>query len=134
MISPRQFFTIAQTISHSSTCSRLRVGAILVVDRRIVSSGYNGAPSGVTHCYHQEGDDRPCMKAVHAEVNCVAFAARHGVVTLGSTLYSTHAPCLPCSMLLINAGVAEVQFLERYRVADGLDLLKTAGVTVTKDF
>lgn len=134
MITPAHLFKIAETIALAGTCTRLKVGAVLTVDRRIISTGYNGAPSGVTHCYHQESDDRPCMKAVHAEVNCIAFAARHGVTTQGSVLYSTHAPCLNCSMLLINAGVVEVQYKERFRVPDGLDLLKTAGIRTTQDF
>lgn len=134
MITPHQLFEIASIIAWSSTCSRLKVGAVLTVERRIISTGYNGAPSGITHCYHLVDDDRACEKAVHAEVNCIAFAARHGVATEGSVLYSTHAPCKNCSQLLINAGVAEVHYHERYRVADGLDLLEQAGVKLTHSF
>lgn len=134
MLTPRQMFDIATVVSKSSTCTRLKVGALLTVDRRIISTGYNGSPSGISHCYHQEGDDRPCTKAVHAEVNCVAFAAKHGVATNGSALYSTHAPCLNCSMLLINAGVQAVFYNERFRVPDGLELLESAGIRTAETF
>lgn len=134
MISPAQFFEVAEVLSRSSTCTRLKVGALLVRDRRIISTGYNGAPAGMTHCYHPADEDRPCVKAVHAEVNCIAFAAKHGVTTDGATLYSTHAPCFDCAKIIINAGIVDVHYKTEFRENAGIDLLKTAGIVPTQSF
>lgn len=125
------FMEMAKIFATYSTCSRLRVGAVLVRERRIFSTGYNGAPSGLAHCYHAEGDDRPCEKAVHAEANVIAFAAKHGVSTEGSTLYTTHAPCINCAKLIINAGIAKVIYGETYRETAGESILGQAGIPVT---
>lgn len=117
----------ARLMAERSTCERARVGAILALEGRIISTGYNGAPRGARHC---GPDDHPpvtatCAVAVHAEANAVAFAARNGVATEGATLYVTLAPCLPCSQLLINAGVNRVVYAEPYRLDDGITLLRT---------
>lgn len=122
--------SIAYDIATRSTCERLNVGAIAVLERRILTTGYNGAPAGMNHCKH-DGDD-PCRWAVHAEANVVAFAAKHGVALEGSTLYTTHSPCLTCAYLIINAGMIEVVFAEEYRDVGPLDLLNNAGVTVRR--
>ena len=119
----------ARVFAHRSTCQRLRVGAVLAVDSRIVSTGYNGVASGLPHCQHSD-DDGQCLKAVHAEANVIAFAARNGISTEGSTLYVTHSPCLDCAKLLINAGVERVVYAEQYRSAAGLVLLERVGVPV----
>lgn len=121
---------VATTVATWSTCSRLHVGAVLARDGRVLSTGYNGAPAGRPHCVHR--DDRPCRTSVHAETNAVAFAARHGVSTTGAVLYLTHAPCLACAGLLINAGIAEVVYLDRYRSDEGVRELRAAGVAVRR--
>lgn len=121
---------LARVVATRSTCSRLSVGAVLSRGGRVLSTGYNGAPSGQQHCRHF--DDEPCRVAVHAEVNAIVQAARHGVATEGADLFLTHSPCLGCSGLLLNAGVVRVVFALDYRNADGADRLAAGGVTVEK--
>jgi dCMP deaminase len=132
----------AFTWAARGTCARAQVGAVLAIDGRTVSSGYNGAPAGLPHCdcvaYHEQKDvdgvgvlnDRGagCQVAVHAEANVVAFAAKAGISTDGSTLYTTLSPCRACAALLVNAGVVRVVAVDRYRLTDGEDLLRAAGV------
>jgi dCMP deaminase len=113
--------------SQRSTCSRLSVGAVLAVDNRIVGTGYNGAPRGAKHCVHVFGDES-CTVSVHAESNVVANAAYHGNSTRGSRLYVTHAPCRGCAGLLLNAGIVAVYYAQEYKNADGIELLRSAGV------
>ena len=131
MLSDQALIDIAGIIGKSGTCSRLSVGAILTNDRRIITTGYNGAAAGVEHCYHPGGDDRECAKSVHAEANAIAFAAKNGVNTFGSVLYTTHSPCITCARLLINAGIKEVIYEHEYRDTRGLDELEKAGIKVT---
>jgi len=135
-----------------STCERAHVGAVIAIDGRTISTGYNGAPAGLPHCNHHvyhaaegvgHGDLDPCPlalptcrdvaaatcpRAVHAEANAIAFAARHGVALLGSTIYTTHAPCVPCAQLIINSGIKEVVYLNDYRITDGRKLLDKVGI------
>lgn len=117
---------MAEAASTRSTCSRLHVGAVLARHGRPFAAGYNGAPSGLPHCLHADGS--PCQTSVHAEVNAVANAARHGAATEGSTLYVTHAPCQGCAGVLVNAGIVAVIYGRAYRTPAGLELLGTAGV------
>jgi dCMP deaminase len=88
----------------------------------------------MSHCYHRDDDDRPCVKAVHAEVNCIAFAARHGLSTNGAVLFSTHSPCFECAKVIINAGIVEAHFKFQFRNEDGVELLKDAGITISEPF
>jgi len=120
---------VAEVLALRGTCSRLKVGAVLTRDGRILSTGRNGAPTGLEHCTHTR--DEPCTVSVHAEANAIAFAARTGGGAEGSTLYLTHAPCLGCSGLVINSGVARVVYRWPYRIFDGVDRLTAAGVDVT---
>lgn len=118
------------------TCQRLRVGAVLALDERTVATGYNGAPKGLPHCTHDlsgplDPEDR-CKNAVHAEGNVIAFAAKYGRSTDGTTLYITHAPCYSCSGLLISAGIVRVVFKEYYRSVEGLVMLEKAGIEVVE--
>lgn len=110
-----------------STCSRLNVGTVLARDTRILAQGYNGAPSGMDHCPdpHPKG---PCSLAVHAEVNVIAWAARQGLSTQGSTMFTTHWPCLACAQLIVNAGIVGVFYDRAYRDDSGVHLLIEAGV------
>lgn len=122
---------IAAVVSLRSTCSRLNVGAVLSREGRVISLGYNGAPAGVDHCDHT--NDRPgdgCAKAVHAEANAIAFAARYGVATDRSVLHVTHMPCRKCAELIINAGIREVDYEHPYRDPSGIILLEEGGVNV----
>lgn len=129
---------VAASIARRGTCSRARVGAVVAVDGRICSTGFNGAPHGLPHCAHglgesfnvRPGDAPTCTTAVHAEANAVAFAARHGVSIQGATLYTTTSPCLPCAMLIVNAGITRVIYAVGYRNTDGVGLLRSADVVV----
>lgn len=117
--------------SRRGTCSRLHVGAVLSRNGRIIATGYNGNVSGADHCVHEK--DAPCETAVHAEENVLYFAARHGTTTEGADLYVTHNPCYRCARGVVNAGVARVVFLFKYRDTSGLRLLVDSGVEVLHD-
>lgn len=135
---------IAEAWSEQSTCARLAVGCVVALDGRTLSSGFNGAPRGMTHCNHQcdcgwltdgqyhkddcQSGPAGCV-AVHAEANAIAFAARHGIALLGSTLYTTLTPCVKCAQLIINAGVATVAWRTIYRDVAGLDLVVASGIS-----
>jgi dCMP deaminase len=118
-----------------STCSRLSVGAVIHREGRILSQGYNGAPAGLPHCPLDEPEkDRVRVhtpeecRAVHAEANAIAWAARHGVGLEGSGIVITHQPCLNCARLIINAGISSVVYVHPYRLLDGVSLLLDAGI------
>lgn len=119
---------VAQTIALRSTCGRLQVGAVITRDGRILSTGYNGVPARLPHCQHDL--DEPCSRAVHAEANAIAFAARHGIGTEEADMFTTHDPCLNCAMLIINSGIRTVRTAVRYRDQSGIELLKDARVRV----
>jgi dCMP deaminase len=131
------FLEIATTLRKQSTCNRGKVGCVIVQDRRIVSTGYNGSPSGAPHCLdigcephineHVEG----CVRTVHAEANCIAWAAKWGQATSGGIMYSTHSPCHECAKLIVMAGIVEFYYLTDYR-AERLDVLADAGCYTQK--
>ena len=127
---------IARLIAGRSTCRRGSVGAIVVRDRRIVSSGYNGAPPGLPHCLEEDciiAPDRAnegCQRAIHAEANAIAWAARHGVPTEGAVMWCTHGPCPKCAQLILSSGIVEVNYNIEYRLKDGIALLEQAGIKV----
>ncbi|MDI6840466.1 MAG: dCMP deaminase family protein [bacterium] len=115
---------MAEVVAERSTCVRRKVGAVLVKDKHVLSTGYNGAASGVTHCSEQgcmrqemnipSGERHELCRAVHAEMNTIAQAAFHGVKTEGAVLYCTHQPCFMCAKILLNAGVHKVIYQEGY--------------------
>lgn len=116
------FLKMTSTISERSTCLRRKVGAVMVGDKHIVSTGYNGSPSGEPHCIdtgicqkpvHAENMEN-CV-AVHAEMNAIVQATLHGVSTKGCTLYCTHSPCVMCRRVLKNAGIVRIVFNEEYK-------------------
>ncbi|MFH1737024.1 MAG: cytidine/deoxycytidylate deaminase family protein [Actinomycetota bacterium] len=135
------FMKIAQEVSTRSTCLRRQVGAVIVKDKRILATGYNGAPAGVKHCLEigclreelgvPSGEKQELCRGIHAEQNAVVQAALHGMAIAGSTLYSTHKPCSLCAKILINAGVSQIRYLAGYsdKLAD--EMLKEAGVGVS---
>lgn len=139
MIKPRPgrdewLMRIALITAERSTCSRAQVGAIVVNEGRIISTGYNGAPSGMDHCGHPEVEppETGCKKAVHAEANAIAAAAKLGIATQDAVMYTTLSPCYTCAQLIINAGIGEVVFFESYRDSAGWELLQRGGVNVGK--
>jgi dCMP deaminase len=131
---------IAQEVSTRSTCLRRQVGAIVVKDKRILATGYNGAPKGLRHCAEVgclrekmgvlSGENQELCRGLHAEQNAIIQAALHGVQIAGSSLYSTHKPCVLCAKMVINAGINEIFYLNGYpdRLAD--QLLSEAGIQV----
>lgn len=127
----KDYLAIAAVFGTKSTCGRAHVGAIIVRKKRIISTGYNGAPSGMAHCRHG-GDDLRCTRAVHAEANAIAWAARTGTPTDGATLYTTMSPCLDCAKLIIQSGVITVVFLHEYHNREGKDLLREAGIEIIR--
>ena len=122
---------IATTVSKRSTCLRLQVGAVVAIEGRVLSMGYNGSPSGLEHCSFEYCKiDSPCKRTIHAEANAIAFAARHGVPIKGSELFVTHSPCLDCAKLIINSGIVKVTYILAYRDPAPLELLSQAGISV----
>jgi dCMP deaminase len=116
-----EYFTrIAHEVATRSTCPRLAVGAVIVRDKRILTTGYNGSPSGMPHC-----DDvgclirivdgrESCQRTLHAEQNAIIQAAYHGVSVRDSILYCTHQPCLLCTKMIMNAGIEKVRYVVGY--------------------
>lgn len=121
---------VANVIAERSTCTRLNVGAVIAREGRIMTTGYNGPPSGMPHCDHTVAERivQPCTAAVHAEANAIAFAARYGMATEHAELYVTHSPCGTCAKLIVNAGIVRVAYGVEFRDLTGLDLLESAGV------
>lgn len=118
------FMMIATVVASRSTCLRRQVGAVIVRDRQILSTGYNGAPRGVSHCSAEgclreklgvpSGERHEICSGSHAEINAIAQAAATGVVTQGGWIYCTHEPCVYCTKALINAGCRRVIFMNPY--------------------
>lgn len=131
------FLQIADLVATRATCPRLYVGAILVRDRMIISTGYNGSPRGTDQC--DEVGCRVvnghCVRTVHAEANAVLQAAYHGISTKGTTLYTRYLPCEYCTKILINAGIAKIVYREIYKNQDhpfAKKLLRQAKVRLVK--
>ncbi len=135
------FMNIAHVAAERSSCSRRHVAAVIVKDKRVISTGYNGTPRGVKNC-----DDGGCPRCnsdvasghgldeclcCHAEENSIVQAACHGISIKGSSIYTTFSPCLPCAKMIINAGITEVIFHQRYSIdSTSSHLLNEAGVTL----
>jgi dCMP deaminase len=110
------FLDIAFSVAERSTCDRAHVGAVLVRDKRILATGYNGSPMGLPHC-DEVGHlmvDGHCVRTLHAEQNAIIQAALHGISSEGATAYVTHQPCLTCAKMLINAGIRRVVYSGNY--------------------
>ncbi len=124
---------IALIVAERSTCERKSVGAVIVRDGRVLSTGYAGAPSGLRHCSPDLCDIMaPCDRTVHAEANAIAFAAREGISTNMAEIFVTCSPCVNCAKLIINSGIAKVTYLEEYRDIGPIALLTAANVQVKK--
>lgn len=122
-----RYLRMAEVWAENSYCRRRKVGALLVKDNMIISDGFNGTPSGFKNiCEDDNNSTFPYV--LHAEANAITKIARSNNSSNGATLYVTASPCLECSKLIIQAGIRRVVFSELYRITDGLDLLKKAGV------
>jgi dCMP deaminase len=136
------FMEIVELIKSRSTCLRRQVGALLVKDKRILATGYNGAPSGCTHCSEigclrdelkiPSGQRHELCRAIHAEQNALVQAAYSGTSVRGSTLYVTHQPCVLCAKMAINAGIRKIVFKGDYPDELAMELLQESGIRVIK--
>ncbi len=136
------FIELAYFVARRSTCTRRQVGAVIVKDKHILATGYNGAPKGIGHCL-----DRGCLRdklgipsgtrheicmASHAEQNAIIQAAYHGIAIKGSVIYCTTHPCSICAKMIINAGIEKIFYVEGYPDKLGKDLLDEAGIERVK--
>jgi dCMP deaminase len=136
------FMKTAYLVSERSSCLRRSVGAVLVKDKQILATGYNGAPTNIAHCEETgclreklgvpSGQRHEICRGLHAEQNVILQAARHGVSVKSSTLYITNAPCSICAKMIINAGINEVVIAEHYPDKMAIGFLKEAKVKLRK--
>ena len=137
------FLQLARQAATRSTCLRRQVGAVLVRDKRLLATGYNGSPRDTAHCLDvgclreqmgiPSGERQELCRAIHAEQNAIIQAAVHGVAIEGATLYATLQPCILCAKMIINSGIHEVVFETEYQFSDQTrDLLQEAGVIIRK--
>ena len=132
------FMSIAELVSSRSTCLRRKVGAVLVREKRILATGYNGAPSGIKHCTPKtclrskqgvpSGKQQELCRGLHAEQNVIIQAALHGVSTRGATLYCTHKPCILCAKMIINAGIVRIVYQNHYPDPLADEMLQEANI------
>ena len=124
-----RYLRMARIWAENSYCKRRQVGALVVKNKMIISDGYNGTPSGFENvCEDANGITKPYV--LHAEANAITKLARSGNNSDGSTLYVTASPCIECAKLIIQSGIRRVVYGEKYRLTDGIDLLKRAGIEV----
>ena len=124
-----RYLRMASIWAENSYCRRRQVGALVVKDKMIISDGYNGTPSGFENvCEDETGMTFPYV--LHAEANAITKLARSSNNSDGATLYVTASPCIECAKLIIQSGIRRVVYAEKYRLTDGIDLLKKAGVKV----
>ena len=132
------FMDITSLVARRSTCMRRQVGAVMVKEKNILATGYNGTPSGITHCdvtgclreqlNVPSGERHELCRGLHAEQNAIIQAARHGVNISDSVLYCTNSPCIICTKMLINAGIRKVVYLQGYSDNLSLEMLDEAGI------
>lgn len=137
---PQYFMNITRQVAERATCSRRRVGAIAVKDKRILATGYNGAPSNVAHCMEvgclrerlgiPSGERHEICRGLHAEQNVIIQAAIYGVSLEGSVFYTTVQPCLICAKMIINCGVKNIYYMQRYPDSLAEEMLAEAGVVL----
>jgi len=136
------FMSITRMVAKRSTCLRRHVGAVIVKDKRILATGYNGAPMGLRHCEEvgclrenssaPSGTHHELCRGLHAEQNAIIQAAYHGISIKGATLYCTNKPCVICSKMLINAGIRQIVYESGYHDALADQMLAEAGIEVTR--
>ena len=135
---PDYFMRIAYLVAERSTCRRRKVGAVAVRDRRILATGYNGAPTGTAHCLDigclreqmgiPSGERHELCRGLHAEQNVIIQAAVHGISLEGSEVFCTHQPCIICTKMLINCGVTAIHYAEAYPDALAEEMMTEAGI------
>ncbi len=137
------FMTITQQVAERSTCNRAKVGAVIVRDRNILATGYNGAPTGMPHCteagcliYESKtpyGEvEQNCFRTIHAEINAIAQAAKNGSTIKDSSIYVTHTPCIHCIKVLVNTGIKTVYYESPYKLDTLEEILRNTRVHMEK--
>ena len=127
----RRYLRMARIWAENSYCERRKVGALLVKDKMIISDGYNGTPAGFENiCEDENGVTKSYV--LHAEANAITKVAKSGNSSEGATLYVTASPCIECAKLIIQSGIKRLVYRDEYRLTDGVDLLRRAGITVEK--
>ena len=127
----KSYLEMAHVWARNSYCKRRQVGALIVKDRMIISDGYNGTPSGFENiCEDETGSTKQYV--LHAEANAITKVAKSNNSSEGATLYVTDSPCMECSKLIIQSGIKRVVYAREYRITDGLDLLKRAGIELVR--
>ncbi|HWP66278.1 MAG TPA: dCMP deaminase family protein [Candidatus Limnocylindria bacterium] len=135
------FMTITRQVAERSTCLRAKVGAVIVRDRNIVATGYNGAPAGLPHCTDvgclvyasrtPSGElEENCFRTIHAEINAIAQAAKNGVSIRDADIYITHTPCIHCMKVLLNTGIRAIYYEREYKLHTLEELLKHTEVVL----
>ncbi len=134
------FMGLADMVATRATCIRRQVGAVLVKDKRILATGYNGAPTGLPHCRETgclrarlkvpSGEKHELCRGVHAEQNAIIQAAYHGIKVKGATIYCSHQPCSICAKMIINAGIKKVFFKNAYNDSMSETMFDQAGVAL----
>jgi len=137
------FMNIAYLVSTRSSCLRRKVGAVLVKNKNVIATGYNGAPKGIQHCEYESGGKYECLRnhyevpsgqrqeicrGLHAEQNALIQAATYGVSTENSVMFCTLTPCIVCAKMMINAGISKIYFSKGYPEGLGLIMLEEAGI------
>jgi dCMP deaminase len=139
----RYFLKICRVVAERSTCTRARVGAVIVRNRMILATGYNGSPAGHPHCTevgclvvtsrNSNGEDEEnCTRTIHAEINAIAQAAKSGVSIDGGDIYITHSPCMHCLKVLLNTGIRRICFEKEYKLDRVAWLLEPRPVEMVK--
>ena len=136
------FMDIAQVCARRTTCRRRQVGAVLVKDKRLLATGYNGVPTGIEHCLERgclreelgipSGQQHELCRGLHAEQNALIQAARYGISIEGAMIYCTAQPCVLCAKMLINAGITEIVYDLEYPDGLALEMLGDAGTTLRR--
>ena len=137
------FMNIAREVATRATCDRKHVGAVIVRDRSILATGYNGSPAGMSHCLDvgcliyesrtPDGDlEQNCYRTIHAEINAISQAARNGAAIRDADIYVTHTPCIHCIKVLINTGVRRVYYGREYKLHTVAEWLKPARIELVQ--
>ena len=137
------FMTITRQVAERSTCTRAKVGAVIVRDRNIVATGYNGSPAGLPHCTDvgcliyssrtPSGEmEENCFRTIHAEINAIAQAAKNGASIRDADIYITHTPCIHCMKVLLNTGIRAIYYEREYKLHTLEEMLKHTSVTLQR--
>jgi dCMP deaminase len=135
------FMNIAKMVAERSTCSRAKIGAVIVKEKNILATGYNGAPAGLPHCLEDgclvyvsknpDGEEEEnCFRTIHAEINAIAQAAKHGVSIAGADIYITASPCYHCLKVLINVGIKNIYYFKPYKLHNIQEIIDLAKVNL----